>query len=137
MKKLDILRENLKREMKKNNYSMAALSREIGYGETYVKDLFNDKVNNPSIFHIKKIADVLNVSLDNLVCDQEEIHQKDELLIKVSSKIFRIASDEYTPDKLGALVSLLYNHYLKFPDDFNEENFGEKISTLLKKESRM
>lgn len=46
---------------------MALLSSKSGLGQTYIKDILNGKVTNPGVFHIAKIADVMEISVDKLI----------------------------------------------------------------------
>ena len=55
------------RELRKaNNLTMSELAKKSGTASSYISDLENGKIKNPSINKIEKIAEALGVSLDEL-----------------------------------------------------------------------
>ena len=57
---------NLKRFRKRKKYSQVALAKELNYGHTAIANYESGR-NEPSIDDLIKIANALNISLDELV----------------------------------------------------------------------
>lgn len=59
--------ENLKRIRIKNNLTMIKLSKKCEISQSYISDLENGKIKNPSVVKIEKIAEVLGVTTNELI----------------------------------------------------------------------
>lgn len=59
--------ENIKRIAEKEGITMYRLSKESKVSSSYISEIVNNKRKNPSIDIIKKIAGVLNVTIDELI----------------------------------------------------------------------
>lgn len=62
-----MLRENILNELcKKNNTSLYALAKETGISKTYIYNLANGTMNNPSKAYLQQIADFFSVNTREL-----------------------------------------------------------------------
>lgn len=59
--------ENIKRIAEKEGITMYRLSKESKVSSSYISEIVSNKRKNPSIDIIKKIAGVLNVTIDELI----------------------------------------------------------------------
>ena len=59
--------ENIKRIAEKEGITMYRLSKESKVSSSYISEIVSNKRKNPSIDIIKKIAGVLNVTVDELI----------------------------------------------------------------------
>lgn len=90
------------RELRKaNNLTMSELAKKSGTASSYISDLENGKIKNPSINKIEKIAEALGVSLAELV--KKEV--KDEKIKPfVPETLYK--GKEYTKELYLQLIDL-------------------------------
>lgn len=76
------------RELRKaNNLTMSELAKKSGTASSYISDLENGKIKNPSINKIEKIAEALGVSLGELRENNKVIDLTDPKTREALSKI--------------------------------------------------
>ena len=62
----------MKEYRERENISMNQLAKKAGISQSLVCDIENGKVKNPGVRTMKRIADALNCSLDDLVTEDGE-----------------------------------------------------------------
>nr|DAI90551.1 MAG TPA: helix-turn-helix domain protein [Caudoviricetes sp.] len=56
---------------RKRNISLYRIAKDSGVSESYVNDIVHGRKDNPSIKLLKKIADTLDVSIQDLIKERE------------------------------------------------------------------
>lgn len=113
----DSLGKKLKYYRNKNNLSQKALAEKVNMKQNTISGLETGTINTFSIAKLDKIAEVLNVTLDDLLCDSIN-----RLSINGSSK-----QDIYIYEaKLMKLISNLNKHQLLIFNEYLDEFFNYK-----------
>lgn len=69
VKRAKILGQRIKRERKEAGLTLEAFADEVGTSKGYIHDLENAKITKPSVFRIMDIANVIGVTVDDLICN--------------------------------------------------------------------
>lgn len=75
---MDLIGEKIKQLREVKNLSISELAGKAGVAKSYLSSIERNIQSNPSIQFIKKISDVLNVSL-NVLIDEEPISDRQRL----------------------------------------------------------
>lgn len=75
-----ILAANLRREMERQELSMAALSRKAGTNATQVYDILNERTRSPRLETVEKLAEALHVNVLDLLTLGQRAQAESELL---------------------------------------------------------
>jgi len=59
--------ENILKFTKQKNMSLYRLAKDSNVSESYLNDIVHGRANNPSVILVKRIADTLKVSIQNLI----------------------------------------------------------------------
>lgn len=59
--------EKMQYFMKEKGIKAYKMAKEVGIGQGYIYDILNGKNKNPGVYTVKKIADYLCVSIDELL----------------------------------------------------------------------
>lgn len=100
----------IKNVRKSKNISLYRLAKMTGLSYSYLSELENNKVYNPSLATMYKIAHVLNVKIDDLVYGELDIEDlKEEMYRRI---------DEYGLDskkvmEVSQIIDLLINIKMK------------------------
>src|SRR5690554_1900986 len=73
--------DRVKKYREKSGMSMTELSEKAGVAKSYLSALERNIQKNPSIQFLEKIASVLNISIDQLLKDQEENQNPDDAVL--------------------------------------------------------
>ena len=107
------------RELRKaNNLTMNELAKKSGTASSYISDLENGKIKNPSITKMEKIAEALGVSLD-------ELRGKETYDKKVSRDIYNNMSEKDLINLLG-----LNEEGFKSLSEDRRNDFFEDLSNI-------
>lgn len=123
-----MLGKKIKQLRIKNNLTMIELSKLCKVSQSYISDLENGKIKNPSIIKIEKIATALEVAVS-------------ELLKLPSGKDFAIIENKNN-EEINLLYNLLKIRYGEenmnindtLDDEFIELNIGDKTIVYTKQE---
>lgn len=66
------LKENISEAIKETGWSMRKLEQKAGLNRNFISNFLRNKSNNPGIESIAKIANLLNVSIDELIGKEPE-----------------------------------------------------------------
>lgn len=107
------LGKKLKHYRNKNNLSQKALADKVNMKQNTISGLENGKINSFSIYKLSKIAEILNITLDDLLCDSINKFSLDNNTI-IKNSVYEI--------KLKDLLSTLNDYQLlvfsEYFDDF-------------------
>jgi transcriptional regulator with XRE-family HTH domain len=99
----DVLAQNLRREMERQELSMAALSRLAGTNDTQVYDILNARTRSPRLDTVEKLATALHLSVLDLLTSGQRERAEQELL-----EVFRMLRSDDQQRLLE--VALAWNH---------------------------
>jgi transcriptional regulator with XRE-family HTH domain len=123
-----LLKENILSLTKQKGLSIRRLEREAGLHLNFVSNLLADKSKNPGIESIIKIAEVLNVSIDELIGKEPEhktydltITRKDIFSEVVNYLLTAIhGKKNFTLEKFSHAICEVYKFSLK-KESFDKE----------------
>lgn len=96
----------IKEIRKKKNITVYKLSKMTGIARTYLLELENNKKFNPSLATIYKIANALEVKIDDLFYTELDL---DELKEELNHKVEKYGLDAKETIELSQIIDLLIN----------------------------
>lgn len=96
----------IKEIRKKKNITVYKLSKLTGISRTYLLELENNKKFNPSLSVMYKIANALEVKIDDLFCTELDLEQLKEKLNN-AIEIYGIGTEETL--EISQIIDLLIN----------------------------
>lgn len=117
------LGQKLKYYRTKNNLSQKSLAETVNMKQNTISSLENGKINSFSIYKLNKIAKVLNVTLDDLLCDS---------ISKLSFNNNFKTNDFIYEIEFKNLLSTLNNHQLLIFNEFFDDFLNYKNIEFIK-----
>ncbi|MFT9497206.1 helix-turn-helix domain-containing protein [Anaerosolibacter sp.] len=118
-----MLGDNIRRERKKKKISINNLSKLSGVSLGYLSDLENNKVSNPTIDKLLKIAYILDVSVDEFFKEDTD-SATNEKTYNLVEKSLPVIPEEFTdPAEARAYVE---KHQIFGSDGFDPDSLDDK-----------
>lgn len=123
------------RELRKaNNLTMSELAKKSGTASSYISDLENGKIKNPSGIKLRKIAEALGVSTDNLLDDgyDKAKYKLEEALSNGAGDISKLVSNlenSAKEESIKSFRSLIKTLHFKKLENIDDETIYNVINS--------
>lgn len=113
------LKQNLQKILEEREWSVSQLEKKVGVSRKQsIQNIFRGISKNPSIELVYGISKALNVSIEELLTNQEDTSIKNydlfaDVCIKVINEIKSLTPVEISPKKLFAIVEEVYLYSTK------------------------
>lgn len=113
------LKQNLQKILEEREWSVSQLEKKVGVSKQQsIQNIFRGISKNPSIELVYGISKALNVSIEELLTNQEDTSIKNydlfaDVCIKVINEIKSLTPVEISPKKLFAIVEEVYLYSTK------------------------
>ena len=127
------LKENIIKIAEDKGWSISKLEKYAGLNKNYINNFLTDKSKNPGIESIVKIANTLNISVDELLGKEPlqkiydlEITRKDIFAEVTNFLVTTIQSKQKTKIKLDQYFRAVYHIYTY---SLNKNSFDEEFAS--------
>lgn len=125
------LQRQLALKMSEAGYNMKSLSQAAGRNETYVRDILEGRVKNPSYASLRQLADVLGCSVQYLTEDHGQVMKERSATAYLGQNKHQQVEESLDPDHLIHATLLIRDYAQK-----NKLSLSKQaISTLARKAS--
>lgn len=114
--------DNIKSFRELKNYKLSQLAKECGISAGYLSDIEKNIKKNPSLDVLNKIAEVLGVSLNDLLSTEEKLN----LMTNSMKKINEMAKKGLNYNK-NNIIKESGIPYCYEPGNFFAENFSKEV----------
>lgn len=99
-----MLGDNIRNIRKSKNISINTLAKISGISLGYLSDLENNKVNNPTLAKLNKIATALDVDVKSLLSEQQ-VSKALKTMVNINNLLDNLESTKYVNSSIYAIIS--------------------------------